>query len=51
MDASKGSNVMGLIREYHKRIIRAINSERLDGNGNVASQQLPEFSNSLPSVE
>jgi hypothetical protein len=51
LDGSRGSNVMGLIREYHKRVIRAINSERIDENGNVVSQELPELNKNSPSVE
>jgi hypothetical protein len=50
-DGSEGSGVMGLIREYHNRTIRAINSERVDGNGNVLSQQLPALDNTTVSVE
>ena len=37
---------MGLIRECHERVVRAIDPKGLDGNGNVGNQKLAELDNS-----
>lgn len=43
--------VMGLIREYQQRVVRAIDPKDLDVNGNVGNQKLPELDKSTPSIE